>query len=103
MLVVNRFRGPEDDSIRPILELAREALAKCAGFEHGIVARNLDESDLWCLVTTWRDVGSYRRALSTYDVKLHVVPILSQAIDEPSAYEIAGSEPLNEQLPRELS
>ena len=40
------------------------------------------------LVTTWENVGAYRRALSSYDVKLHAVPLLSRAIDEPSAYEV---------------
>ena len=33
--------------------------------------------------------GAYRRALSAYDVKLDAVPLLSRALDEPSAYEIA--------------
>jgi hypothetical protein len=36
----------------------------------------------------WRDVGSYRRALSSYDVKVTAVPLLSRALDEPSAYEL---------------
>jgi len=33
------------------------------------------------------NVGSYRRALSPYDVKMAAVPLLSEAIDEPTAYE----------------
>jgi hypothetical protein len=33
------------------------------------------------------NVGSYRRALSPYDVKVAAVPLLSEAIDEPTAYE----------------
>ena len=40
------------------------------------------------LATTWEHVGAYRRALSAYDVKLHAVPLLSRALDEPSAYEV---------------
>ena len=39
-------------------------------------------------MTTWEHVGAYRRALSAYDVKLHAVPLLSRALDEPSAYEM---------------
>jgi hypothetical protein len=35
----------------------------------------------------WENVGSYRRALSPYEVKLTAVPLLSLAIDEPTAYE----------------
>ncbi len=41
------------------------------------------------LTTRWENVGSYRRALSSYDVKLHAVAVLSRAIEEPSAYESA--------------
>ena len=36
----------------------------------------------------WENVGAYRRALSAYDVKVGAVPLLSTAIDEPSAYEV---------------
>ncbi len=50
-------------------------------------------------------MGSYRRALSAYDVKLGAVPLLSRAVDEPSAYEVLGEEgvtALNEARPRGL-
>ncbi len=53
------------------------------------------------MVTRWKDVGSYRRALSSYDVKVGAVRLLGRAIDEPSAYESLDGE-LNEWLPREL-
>jgi hypothetical protein len=41
------------------------------------------------LTSTWENIGSYRRALSAYDVKVNAVPVLYRAIDEPSAYEWA--------------
>ena len=41
-----------------------------------------------CSRTRWENVGAYRRALSSYDVKLQAVPLLSRAVDEPSAYEV---------------
>ena len=46
-------------------------------------------------------MGAYRRALSSYDVKLHAVPTLSRALDEPSAYEVVepGTD-LNVDIPR---
>ncbi len=44
------------------------------------------------LTTTWANVGSYRRALSAYDVKMTAVPLLSRAVDEPSAYETVGDD-----------
>ena len=89
MLVVNRFRVPdaESDSFRAGLEVARAALAARPGYVGGTIGRNLDEPDLWVLTTTWEHVGAYRRALSSYEVKLNAVPLLSRALDEPSAYE----------------
>ena len=97
MLVVNRFRVPdaEAEAFRADLERAHALLAERPGYVAGHVGRNVDDPTLWVLVTTWEHVGAYRRALSAYDVKLHAVPVLSRALDEPSAYEIgrAGSRP----------
>lgn len=89
MIVINRFRVPLEraEVFREQLQGAYEVLAAQRGFERGGVGRNLDDPELWLLRTEWRDVGSYRRALSTYDVKLSAVPTLSLAVDEPSAYE----------------
>ena len=47
-------------------------------------------------------LGSYRRALSSYEVKVGAVPVLGQAVDEPSAYELLDGE-LNRAQPRELA
>lgn len=71
-------------------ELARTALAAFAarpGFVAGRVGRAIDDGELWVLSTEWSDVGSYRRALGSYEVKLHAVPLMYRAVDEPSAYE----------------
>ena len=89
VLVVNRFRGPMSDgeSFRADQQTAREALAACAGYAGGEVGRNVDDPELWVLTTRWENVGSYRRALSSYDVKLRAVATLSRALEEPSAYE----------------
>ena len=101
MLVVNRFRVPDSDaaSFRADLATAVGALRDNAGFVGSDAGRNVDDPTLWALVTRWRDVGSYRRALSSYDVKLHAVPLLSRAIDEPSAFEDLDGD-LNESIPR---
>ena len=89
MLVVNRFWVPEVDAavFREQVETARSALAARPGYLAGTIGRNLDDPTLWVLTTTWEHVGAYRRALSAYDVKLHAVPLLGRALDEPSAYE----------------
>jgi hypothetical protein len=90
VLVVNRFRVPLEDgeSFRADLAAAHEVLTGCAGYVDGQVGRNLDDPELWVLTTRWENVGAYRRALSSYDVKLNAVPLLSRAVDEPSAYEL---------------
>jgi hypothetical protein len=103
VLVVNRFRVPEDAAVdfRIDLEAALEVLSEQRGYADGRLGRNVDDQTLWVMVTRWEDVGSYRRALSSYDVKVGAVRLLGQAIDEPSAYESLDGE-LNEWLPREV-
>jgi len=90
VLVVNRFRVPAADeaAFRAQLEEAHAVLARQSGYVDGTLGRNLDEPELWLLTTRWESVGAYRRALSSYDVKLSAVPTLSRAVDEPSAYEV---------------
>jgi len=90
VLVVSRFRVEEAEAaeFRVGLERAHATLAERPGYVAGHIGRNVDDPTLWALVTTWEHVGAYRRALSAYDVKLHAVPLLSRALDEPSAYEM---------------
>ena len=90
MLVVNRFRVPGVfvAGFREQLESAHQLLAACPGYLRGEIGRNVDDPELWVLTTRWQNVGAYRRALSSYDVKVGAVPLLSRALDEPSAYEV---------------
>ncbi len=78
------------DGVAEFLDLARPALAALAarpGFVSGEVGRAVDDSALFVLATRWDSVGAYRRALSSYDVKVHAVPLMYRAVDEPSAFE----------------
>jgi quinol monooxygenase YgiN len=90
VLVVNRFRVPESEGERFRAEVAeaRAALSEQPGYLHGSIGRNVDDPTLWAMVTTWENVGAYRRALSSYDVKLRAVALLGRSIEEPSAYEV---------------
>ena len=92
MIVVNRFRVKDADAEEFAAEAqaALDALAARPGYVDGHIGRNVDDPSLWVLATTWANVGSYRRALSAYDVKVTAVPLLSRALDEPSAYELVG-------------
>jgi quinol monooxygenase YgiN len=103
VLVVNRFRVEEEAGPAFLAELqaALEALAGKRGYVEGRIGRNLDDPTLWVLSIRWENVGSYRRALSSYDVKLTAVPLLSRAVDEPSAYELVeDAAALNVAVPR---
>jgi len=117
VLVVTRLRAPTSapdalddaggadgaESLRTGLNRALAVLAAQPGFLGGEVGRNIDEPELWVLSTRWRNVGSYRRALSSWDAKMHVQPVMVHAVDEPSAYELLepGDSP-NRPVPRAL-
>ncbi|HLR84349.1 MAG TPA: antibiotic biosynthesis monooxygenase [Nocardioidaceae bacterium] len=89
MIVVTRYHVAPGDgpSFATRAHAALDALSKQRGYRTGGVGRNVDDESLWTLTTLWDDTGSYRRALSATDVKLAAVPLLSEAIAEPSAYE----------------
>lgn len=87
--MITRYAVPVAEATR-FLAQARPALdvlttaAGCAGARLG---RSVDDPTLWTLTTTWTSVGAYRRALSSYEVKLVAVPLMYLALDEPTAYE----------------
>lgn len=90
VLVVTRFDVPAADA-RGFLDRARAALAAFSarpGFVRGRVGRAADDPGAWVLSTEWDGVGSYRRSLASYDVKVDAVPLLALGRDEPSAFEV---------------
>jgi hypothetical protein len=96
MLVLNRFVvTPEtQDSFVTRAHAALAVLAERPGYLSGRLTRALDDPTYWTLVTEWESVGAYRRALGGFEVKVTATPLLSESIDEPSAYEtLAAAEP----------
>jgi quinol monooxygenase YgiN len=89
VLSVTRHRVPLDAAaaFESDARAALEALRARPGFRSGTVGRSTDDPGLWVLATWWDDVGSFRRALSAYEVKVTAVPVLATAIDEASAFE----------------
>ena len=88
VLVVSRYRVETDRA--EWLARTRAALAvlgESTGFLRGQIAQSTDEADLMVVSTSWTNVGAYRKALSRFEVKAQVIPLLSSAIDEPSAFE----------------
>jgi hypothetical protein len=96
MISVVRLSGSD------LADAAAEALRVLAarpGYVGGQAGRATDDPTVWVLVTEWRDVGSYRRALGNFEVKIHAQPLLSQALDDASSFEVLvdaapGAEPV---------
>ena len=93
MLVLNRFVVPPDtqDDFLARAHAALAALAASPGYVSGRLVRALEDPSSWTLVTEWQSVGAYRRALGGFDVKVHATPLLSESLDEPSAFETLAS------------
>lgn len=89
MLAITRYDVPleEADSFHGRARTALAAFALRPGHEWGAVARSTDDPTVWTLTTRWESVGAYRRALGSYEVKLHAHPLMYLAVDEPSAFE----------------
>lgn len=92
MLVLTRFRvpvgGQEQADLVEEAERALAALSARPGCLSARLGRGVDDPDLWVLATRWEGAGAYRRALSSAEVKMAAVPLLSRCLDEPTAFEV---------------
>jgi quinol monooxygenase YgiN len=92
VLVVARLRPTaEPETFRADVRVAIEALATRPGHVSTRLAQALDDPLVWVLVSEWVNVGSYRRALSSYDVKMASAVLMGAAFNEPSAYDVVES------------
>ena len=97
LLAISRFQDPGAD-FEPAADAVVAFWRECSGCLSAELVRNLDEQALWAIVSRWDSVGSYRRSFGGYEAKMVLTPVLSRAIDEPSAYLAPGE--LGENLPR---
>jgi quinol monooxygenase YgiN len=68
---------------------ALELLTAAPGCVGGAAGRAVDDPERWVLTVRFASVDAYRRALSPFPVREHVVPLLSEALaDEPATYEV---------------
>ena len=86
MIAVTHFADAGPD-LADRARVALTALAARPGYLRGTLARSTDDPQAWMLLTEWQDVGSYRRALGNYEVKLHATPLLAAALDLPGGFE----------------
>jgi hypothetical protein len=90
VLLVCRFAVPptEAPAFAARVRHALELLGAARGCRGGEAGRAVDDPERWVLTVRFDSVDAYRRALSPFPVREHVVPLLSEALaDEPSAYE----------------
>ncbi len=87
MISLLQFDVSDEAEFTEGLQTAMRVLAARPGYLRGTAGRSTDDPGRWILLTEWANVGSYRRALGAYDVKLYATPLLAQAIDQPSAFE----------------
>ena len=86
MLLVCRFATTPDLLARA--RTALELLTAADGCLGGELGRSVDEPGRWVLTVRFASVHAYRRALSPFPVREHVVPLLSEAMaDEPATFE----------------
>jgi quinol monooxygenase YgiN len=86
MIALTHFEdGSADFEARATAALT--ALAARPGFRRGTVGRSTDDPAAWVLLSEWENVGSYRRALGAYEVKVHAAPLLATALDLPGGFE----------------
>jgi len=93
MLLVCRF-VPAEAEREAFLARARRAVALLAaqpGCEGVDLGRAIEEPGHWVLVARFTTVTAYRRALQPFEVREHVVPLLSEALPEPSTFETLAS------------
>lgn len=91
MLLVCRFAVP-DSGAPGLLTHARRALQLLTaqpGCRGGELGRSPDDPQRWVLLARFDSVVAYRRALSPFEVREHVVPLLSDALTgEPATFEV---------------
>lgn len=99
MLAISRFRdvGPGFAEQAGQVVMFWRTRPGCISVE---LVQNLDDEDLWAIISRWESVGAYRRSFNGYDAKMVLTPVLSRAIDEPSAY--LDPAELGPNVPRDL-
>lgn len=94
MLLICRF-AVERAAAREFTIRARRALGLLTarpGCLDGQLGRSPDDVTRWVLAVRFESVDAYRRALSPFEVREHVIPLLSEALTgEPGGYEVLAA------------
>jgi quinol monooxygenase YgiN len=92
VVIVTRFIVPDETPEHAADFIAngarlRNAFEARPGHVRTRLARALEDPTRWVLVSEWTGVGAWRRALSGYDVRIEVMPLMALAENEPAVYE----------------
>jgi quinol monooxygenase YgiN len=100
VIAISRFRVAPAQwaQFRADAEVAVAQFGASAGCQGAELLQNLDDPQLWSIVSRWEQVGSYRRAFNGTAAKMALIPLLSLAIDEPGAY--TGPDEVGDNIPR---
>jgi quinol monooxygenase YgiN len=91
VLLICRFDVSPSDApeFRRRAHRALRLLSAAPGCRHAGLGRAIEEPGRWVLTALFDSVVAYRRALSPFEVREHVIPLLSEALtDEPGTYEV---------------
>jgi len=91
VLLVCRFSVTEPAAPAFVARAQRalQLLSAQPGCRGGQLGRSPDNATRWVLLARFDSVAAYRRALSPFEVREHVVPLLSEAVTgEPAAFEV---------------
>ncbi|MBV9921450.1 MAG: antibiotic biosynthesis monooxygenase [Pseudonocardia sp.] len=91
MLLVCRFQPLDAAAFAERAQRALALLTKVRGCLGGELGRAVDEPAHWVLTVRFASVDAYRRALRPFDVREHVVPLLSEAVAESATFETLAS------------
>ncbi|WP_098958801.1 antibiotic biosynthesis monooxygenase [Pseudonocardia sp. N23] len=94
VLLMCRFDVPPADADAFLARGRRalELLTAAPGCLGGELGRAIEEPGRWVLQVRFASVDGYRRALSPFPVREHVVPLLAEALaDEPATFETLAS------------
>jgi len=87
VISILRFQPIDPDAFVVEVRAALPVISACPGFVRATLGRSTDEPDAWMLLTEWESIGAFRRGLGGTAVRMAAMPLLTQALDVPSAFE----------------
>lgn len=90
MLLVCGFTVPEVETTEftALANRSIELLTAQPGCQRALLGHSADEPTQWVLTVEFASVVAYRRAMSPFEVREHVIPLLSRG--QAAAYELVA-------------